>query len=74
MPGAKKLLKKMKRKEKLQRYTPQFILTINIVVTSLLYMGAGMTLVQKKWWLFALNLICASYFMYKTLKDSREIW
>ena len=37
----------MKRKEKLQRYTPQFILTINIVVTSLLYMGAGMTLVQK---------------------------
>lgn len=74
MPEAKKLLKKMKRKAKWGRKVPSIRLTVDIVTTSLLYMGTGMMLVQKEWWLFALNLICGSYFMYKTLKDSRETW
>ena len=64
----------MKRKEKWEYKVPRIRLTVDIVTTSLLYIGAGMTLVSKEWWLFALNLICGSYFMYKTLKDSREIW
>lgn len=73
-PDAKKLLKKAIRKEKWGHRIPMIRLTVDIVTTSLLYIGAGMTLVQKEWWLFALNLICGSYFMYKTLKDSRETW
>jgi hypothetical protein len=73
-PNAKRLLKKAMRKEKWQKHKPTITLAINIVVTSFLYMSAGMTLIQKYWWQFVLIFICGSYFMYRTLKFSKELW
>jgi hypothetical protein len=74
LPDAEKQLKKLLRKEKWDSRKPVIRLSCDIFVTSMLYMGAGMYLVQQYYWLFALNIVCGSYFMYKTLKDSKRLW
>ena len=74
LPDAENLLKKQLRKEKWESRMPKIRLTVDICTTSLLNMGGGMALYNENYWLFLVNISLGSYFMHKTLKDSKELW
>lgn len=74
LPDADKQLKKLIRKEKWECRIPSIRLGIDVITTSILYMASGTALSEGYFGLFVVNLFLGSYFMHKTLKDSRRIW